>query len=135
SDYGKNYNFRFVTLDLTLLQANVVSDPQTPYSGFNVEVVTIPEVTAVSVRFSVVNNPSFQKIEVNLTDTGSNPNGKRIWAMGNAIVPYRSNVRFKLFYVIGGKRYKDDNGGRYFLAPQPAVSPLLGYGKKPHHTV
>ena len=130
SDYGKNYNFRFATLDITLRQAVVTSDPQTPYSGFGVEVAAIPSVTAVGVRFNVVNNPDFKKVDIPLTDTGNTDDtGKRIWSVFGVAVPYQSIVRFKLFYVIEGVRYKDDDSGRYFIAPQPETSPLLGIAR------
>ena len=38
SDYGRNYWFRFVQNDIRVLSDQVVSDPETPYSGFGVQV-------------------------------------------------------------------------------------------------
>jgi hypothetical protein len=33
--------------------------------------------------------------------------------------PRQAVVRFKLFYRMGRHRFKDDNGGHYYVAPQP----------------
>ncbi len=119
SDYGKNYRFRFVKLDIDLLQAVVTSDPQTPYSGFGVEVATISTVTQVLVRFMALDAPSFPKSTVPLSRTGTTPEGRIIWSAFGIAVPYRATIRFKLYYVIDGFRYKDDNGGKYYIAPLP----------------
>ena len=119
SDYGKNYRFRFVKLDIDVLQAVVTSDPQTPYSGFGVEVATAPSVTQVFVRFIAIDAPSFPKSTVPLTRTGATPEGRSLWSAFGIAVPYRATIRFKIFYVIGGVRYKDDNGGKYYIAPFP----------------
>jgi len=120
SDLGKNYHFRFTSQDIQLRQAVVTSDPQTPYSGFGVEVAAIPEITQVSVRFTIINNPDFPKSNVALNKTGeTTPEGMNIWSAFGIAVPYRATVRFKLYYALDGQQYKDDNGGKYFLAPVP----------------
>lgn len=119
SDLGKNFRFRFASQDIQLLQAVVTSDPQTPYSGFGVEVAAIPAITGVTVRFSAINVPDFPKTELPLSNTGKNPDGKIIWSIFGVAVPYRANIRFKLYYVVNGIPYKDDNAGSYFMAPIP----------------
>ena len=120
SDKGTNFCFRFPSIDVDILEATVVSDPATPTSGFAVSISTIDVVEAVSVRFRIVGDAEFGKPEVQLRKTDQNDQeGRAIWSVGGVSVPHRSTVQFKVFYWIGGIRYKDDNGGRYYLAPQP----------------
>ncbi len=120
SDLGKNFRFRFASEDIQLLQAVVTSDPQTPYSGFGVEVAADPEITGISVRFTAINSPDFPKSQVPLSNTGkTTPDGMAIWSVFGIAVPYKANIRFKLYYVINGITYKDDNAGKYFMAPIP----------------
>lgn len=120
SDLGKNFRFRFASEDIQLLQAVVTSDPQTPYSGFGVEVAAAPAITGVSVRYASINNPDFPKSQNSLSNTGQTTSeGMVIWSIFGVAVPYRANIRFKLYYVINGITYKDDNAGKYFMAPIP----------------
>lgn len=120
SDEDVNYRFSFVSCELAVLNATVVSDPQTPYSGFAVTVAADDKIEAVSVRYRVVADPAFGKDEKPLHKTGRrDKEGRGIWEVAGLTVPYRATVRFKLFYWIGGQRYKDDNSGHYYLAPQP----------------
>jgi len=124
SDFGTNYHFRFTDLDLALYQAVVVSDPQTPYAGFGVEVAADPAITEVSVRFGVLGNDSFAKTEVFLQSSNQKTDsGDIIWSVFGIAVPYQAKVRFKLYYIINGRCYKDDNNGKYYLAPESIVSP------------
>jgi hypothetical protein len=120
NDHGTNYYFGFPSRDIAVLSATVVSDPQTPYSGFAVSAAAAASVEAVSVRYRSVSDPKAEKAEVKLEKTGqSDDQGRPIWSVAGVAVPYRSVVRFKVFYWIGGRRFKDDNSGHYYLAPQP----------------
>ena len=119
SDEGANYRFGFASYDVTVLDATVVSDPQTPYSGFAVTVAADDKIEAVSVRYRVVSDTEFRD-EKPLQKTGQHDDeGHSIWEVAGLTVPYQAMVRFKVFYWIGGQRYKDDNSGHYYLAPQP----------------
>jgi len=53
SDYGRNYWFRFVQNDIRVISDQIVSDPETPYSGFGVQVSAAPALTGVSVHYRV----------------------------------------------------------------------------------
>jgi hypothetical protein len=112
SDYGRNYTFRFVSRDIRVLSATVVSDPQTPYSGFGVEVSAAPEISQVSVHFTVLNNPVPFSGTVALQKTGSD----NIWSASGIGVPYRAVIRFEILYVVDGSTYTDDNHGQGYLA-------------------
>ncbi|MBK8907013.1 MAG: hypothetical protein IPM60_03660 [Rhodospirillales bacterium] len=122
SDEGRNFRFGFVAEQIKLLSTDVVSDPQTPYSGFSVRVAAVSAVERVSVRFRVVGDPQFGKQDLDLGKTGdTEPLGWPIWQLSSVAVPYRAVIHFKLFYWIAGTRYKDDNHNQYYLAPQPAA--------------
>jgi hypothetical protein len=122
TDAGKNFHFRFPYQDISVLAAVVTSDPATPYSGFGVEVSAIPSITKVWVRFLAVNFPDSPKSEADLSDTGQkDSSGNKIFSAYGLAVSYHSIIRFKLYYELNGKTYKNDNSGKYFLAPEPAV--------------
>ena len=69
SDEGRNFRFGFVAEQIKLLSTDVVSDPQTPYSGVSVRVAAVPAIDRVSVRFRVVGDPQFGKQELDLAKT------------------------------------------------------------------
>jgi Family of unknown function (DUF6209) len=120
NDHGTNYYFGFPSRDIAVLSATVDSDPQTLSSGFAVSVAAAVSVEAVSVRYRSISDPKAKKAEVKLEKTGQSDDlGRPIWSVAGVAVPYRSVVRFKVFYWIGGRRFKDDNSGHYYLAPQP----------------
>ena len=120
NDHGNNYFFGFPSRDIAVLSATVVSEPQTSSSSFAVSVAAAASVEAVSVRYRGISDPKAQKAEVKLEKTGkSDDQGRPIWSVAGVAVPYRSVVRFKVFYWIGGRRFKDDNSSHYYLAPQP----------------
>jgi len=120
NDQGLNYQFRFPTRDIQSLDAVVTSDPATQSSEFGIKLSALPSIEAVSIRFRVVNAKDFAKTEVNLKKTGkTDSKGNNIWSLSDVAVPYQAVVRFKIFYWIKDRRYKDDNSSRYFLAPQP----------------
>jgi hypothetical protein len=122
SDEGRNFRFGFVAEQIKLLSADVVSDPQRPYSGFSVRVAAVSAVERVSVRFRVVGDPQFGKQELDLAKTGdTEPPGWPIWEVAGVAVPYQAVIHFKLFYWTAGTRYKDDNNNQYYLAPQSAA--------------
>jgi hypothetical protein len=120
SDYGRNFVFRFTSIDIQGEEANVTSDPATPYSGFNVSVSALPVIAGVSVKFDVVSNPPDQPFggTVPLT-TGTLANGRRQWSAHGIAVPYEARVRFSFLYTVEGRTFVDDNDGTYFWAPKP----------------
>lgn len=121
SAFGGNYHFRFTHDDLQVLRADVSSDPQTPYSDFFVEVSAGPDVMGVTARYRVVNDPAdpHGRQSVPLSRTGEDADGRVLWSAGSVAVPYHAVLAFDLVYVAGGRTFKEDNQGRYFLAPRP----------------
>lgn len=121
SAFGNNYHFRFSHADIEVLAADVTSDPQTPYSGFSVEVSALPAVTSITARYRVVNDRAdpHARHEVPLSRTGEDDDGRALWSVAGVAVPYQAVITFDLVYVVGGRTFKENNQGRYFLAPRP----------------
>lgn len=112
SNYGENYHVRFPAVDIEVQQATVTSDPQTPYSGFGVEVQADPQIDSITCRYRILNDPAQrdQKQSVPLQRNGNT------WSISGVAVPYQSTIAFDLVYTAGGRTFKDDNSGRYFIA-------------------
>jgi uncharacterized protein DUF6209 len=119
SDYGANYCFGFPCRQIAVLSATVTGDPQASSSRFALSVAADIAVEEVAVRFYVVADPACAKHDARLRRTEkSDPLGRAVWSIG-VPVPRQAVVRFKLFYRLGSHRFKDDNSGHYYLAPQP----------------
>jgi hypothetical protein len=120
SDYGANYLFRFTSLDIQGETATVVSDPQTPYGGFQVSMTALPEVEDVAVSFTVTNSPPDSPFAGSVPlEAGQLENGRRAWAVAGVAVPRGANVRFQFTYTVDGRTFTDDNDGTGFYAPKP----------------
>lgn len=120
NDYGRNFNFRFPRQDITVLDADVSDDPQKRLGRFSVSVEAASCIDDISVRFYSLGSTSSIHHEAKLlrSDVGTAPN-RSIWSVAGLVVPYEAVIRFKIFYWVSGIRYKDDNSGHYYLAPQP----------------
>jgi hypothetical protein len=117
SDYGANYCFGFPCRHIAVLGATVASDPQASY--FALSVAADVGVEEMAVRYYLVADPTCAKTHAALRRTEeSDPQGRAVWSIG-VPVPRQAVVRFKLFYRLGSHRFKDDNSGHYYLAPQP----------------
>jgi len=119
SDFGRNFNFSFPGRDIAVLSATVEGDSPRP-SIFSVSVAAVQAVTAVSVRFHFVSDLKAKGHEISLGNSGkSDEQGRLIWSVDGIAIPYGAILRFEVFYWIGAHRFKDDNSGHYYLAPQP----------------
>jgi len=118
SDHDRNYWFRFVQNDIRVLSDEVVSDPETPYSGFGVQVSAAPALTGVSVHYRVLNMPKNpMEATVPLQMTGPSAGGNlNLWSIAKVVVPYRSVISFDILYSTEGRTFIDDNHGRGYLA-------------------
>jgi hypothetical protein len=134
SEYGDNYVFRFLTRDLAILDAVVMSDPQTPYSNFGVRVAAVPAISKITVRFRTLNDPSksSSRSEVELQRTSeTDDHGIAIWSNSTTPVPYHAVIAFDLVYIVDGRSFTNDNQGRYFIATGPPEVPVAGAAAKP----
>lgn len=120
SDYGANYVFRFTAIDIQGEEASVSSDPQTPYSGFDVSLSALATISAVSVQYTVVNNPPDQPFGSTVAlRPGELESGRRMWSAGAIPVPYQARIRFSFLYTVDGRTFVDDNDRTYYWAPKP----------------
>jgi len=117
SDYGTNYWFRFPYLDIEIASAEVIAEGDTD-ARFRLRVRTTADVEAVRVRFSDVSTPvRVRRDEPLRADEATGPL-RREWSFEGAVAP-TALIRFKLYYWLGGRRYKDDNSGQYYIASRP----------------
>lgn len=120
SAYGANYHIRFPMHDIIVREAVVTSDPQTPYSGFGVEASAVAKIDSMAVRYRVVNDPARRDDEITVAmqrgGADADDPSRVLWSVFGVAVPYRASVAFDLLYTVAGRRFKDDNSGRLFLA-------------------
>jgi Family of unknown function (DUF6209) len=123
SDYGANYRFRFVSEDLKFLNSEVESGDAV--DQLKVQLTAAPEIERVIVRYRIVNDLTkpTQEYLVELSPTNQrDSDGGRLWSLAIPL-PRGAVVAYDVLYFVSGRRFKDDNSGRYFvLAPNKALS-------------
>jgi hypothetical protein len=115
SDYGANYRFRFVSEDLKFLKVEVES--RIAVDQLKVQLAAAPEIERVIVRYRIVNDLTkpTQEYLVELSPTTQRDSeGGRLWSLAIAL-PQGAVVAYDLLYFVRGRRFKDDNSGRYFV--------------------
>lgn len=118
SDFGVNFNFRFPEHDLMDLDSNVVVDLAKNAGLFFLHLSTISIVDRVTVRFGKAGVSREHNDELPLHEVAmSTDPGRKAWAIEDVVVPRAAVISFKVFYWIGGVRFKDDNTGHYYLSP------------------
>lgn len=116
SDDGANYRFGFPGAEVESIAANVEHLPDAPGDRFQVSTDTAAKVEAVAVKHVLVADRTCTRHEFRLQRTEYA--GAARWS-GSADVPHGAIVRFKVCYWIDERRLIDDNGGAWYLAPQP----------------
>lgn len=120
NDHGTCFWFRFPSSDIEVVTADVATKARAKTGSFVLEVAAAPTVERVAARFLAVNDSTFAKTQVDLVKTDrSDARGRSIWVTADMPVPAKAILRFKLYYWLDGRRYKDDNSSRYYLAPLP----------------
>jgi len=113
SDNGRNYMFRFTSIDIQGEHASVVGQL------FRVELTAAPFVDSVAVNYAVINNPSQQYRGSIPLNAGDLENGRLPWSAENITVPNGATVQFAFAYSVDGRQFLDDNDGQGFYAPKP----------------
>ena len=127
SNNGANTLFRFQQEDIKLLEAAVVTAEGAPLSYFTCRVETDGHVEAVTARYRVTNGPTPPDCpEAPLQRAGEETEGQVIWELKGAPVPQGSVVAFDLLYYVGGRRFKDNNQGQYYVAGEPETMKAVG---------
>ncbi len=113
SDDGRNFWFRFPYLDLPSVSARVekASDAS---AVFTLEVTARPYVGGVRVRSRDMASRDPVTQEQDLAESGA-AREDRLWRL-QAPAAAGAVIRFKLYYRVAERWYKDDNSSRYYLA-------------------
>jgi len=110
SDFGHNFHFGFAPIQVALLDADVRA------GVFTAEAAASPEVRRLALHWRIVGRERTEPVDVELARTERRTDkGWPIWTIDPVAVPQDAIVRFKLYYWIGGERFKDDNDGVYYL--------------------
>jgi len=111
SDFGANYHFRFVQNDLQLQESRVVNQPASPWAGLQIRIAARLSVEKVLIRYRILNGdqPYYEHVYYL---QHAQPD---IWSTENVQIPYDAVIVFDIIYFVGGKKYKNDNNGKYFL--------------------
>lgn len=117
-DQGRRFRFGFASLQLKILSADVASAAGEGTGLFELKVEAGQDVDRVMIRMAIVNHPDVAKSDHDLAASTDEDN-KKVWELSAGELPNGAIVRYKLYYWIGGVRYKDDNAGEYYLAPLP----------------
>jgi hypothetical protein len=118
TEYGQNYEFRFLHRDFKLLDSAVTGKSDDPLHRFGLQVEADESIERITIRYRVVNgsDPKVEK-EADLQRTEAHTgDGCSIWTIQDILVPYNAVVAFDLRYLIDGRWIKSDNQGNYYLA-------------------
>lgn len=110
SEFEANYHFRFSQLDLRLKEAKVINQPNSPWSRLLIVIEAVSAVEKILIRYRILNSDQpNREIECWAAQTGEH------WDAGNARLPFDAVVAFDIVYYVGGRKFKDDNNGNYYL--------------------
>jgi hypothetical protein len=110
SDFGRNFHFGFAADQVALLQADVRD------GVFTARAAALPAVGRLVVQWRIVGREQDGPTDSDLDRTaGRTEAGWPIWELQPVDVPQNAVVNLKLYYWIGGERYKDDDDGLYYL--------------------
>ncbi|MEJ0040592.1 MAG: DUF6209 family protein [Gammaproteobacteria bacterium] len=112
SRFGKNYWFRFTSLDVSTPDAGVDA------RGFHVTVDAQSDVGSIVVPYQILNRGLVSgALELRAVDTGADSD-RRTWS-GSAPLDPNAVVSFDVAYTVSGRSYTDDNQRRHYTAPDP----------------
>ncbi len=124
SAFGENYHFRFPRRDLEVV-ATAFAPPETTegdgHGGLTVALSAALAVSQVAIEYTPPPGLGGFRLResIGLEVTGGG-NQRRIWSISEYRVPGRDGVDFSIHYEVGGRRFRDDNGGKGY-----AVRPSL----------
>jgi len=121
SDFGKNFWMRFPLNDVKTIQA-IVHPPRQPVPGhdmFEVEVTSLACIESMVVRWRIGNQSREERRQSPLVSSAQGSSLKR-WSLtgGGVTVPRNATVVFDLVYYVGGRKFTDDNQGRWYIADE-----------------
>jgi hypothetical protein len=119
SDNDDRFWFPFVADQIKVVSADVITAAQGKGGEFTLTVSATPEVERITVRVRPVGGEAVSP-DPELEKTGKTDGSWLHWSV-RVPVPVKAIVQFKVYYSLDGIMYKDDNSGRYYLAPPPPV--------------
>lgn len=119
-DHGARFRFGFCANDIAVRASYVADEGATSFAQFGLRVAAHANVTAVRVRWRIIGDQEASAQEADLSrGDEQESSGWNIWQVDDLKVPSGAKLIFKLYYWIGGVRFKDDNSGQHYLAPPP----------------
>lgn len=139
TDYGKNHWLRFGLADIRFERAQVASSTAplkasgvavhltnassanassaNARDSFQLRLSTKPNIDAVTVRWRITNAPEHPRVETPLTSDALGGSDKT-WSTpdGGIPIPKGGVVAFDIVYHVGGRKFTDDNQGRWYIA-------------------
>jgi hypothetical protein len=116
SDFGQNYQFRFVVEDLAIDSVAVTRDPKREAAQFEIRVTAEPDISELAATYRVMNHggsTAMHRLQLAVLEQRT-PAGKRQW-QGSVPVPRDAVVRFTLSYRLDGEIHTDTNSGYGYL--------------------
>jgi hypothetical protein len=115
SDYGRNFHFRLIDLDVQVTKSTVVNKKKQGTAVFTLDAVTAPDVEKVLLRYRVTNGPDPLTENPVVLTPGPKKKGRLSWS-SDIPVPFDAVLIYDLIYVVGGNKFKIENNGNYFIA-------------------
>jgi hypothetical protein len=118
SDFGANFHFRFIDRDIRLNQIGMTPSDNPGEALFRIELEAKEVVSAIYVRYRIVNNPNvlYTEIRADLSPiSATDANGYRLWKNGETKVARGVVIAYDIIYFVRKVRFKLDNDGNYYI--------------------
>jgi hypothetical protein len=104
-------------LDIKQAKVQRAAEPLGSLDALVLEVASQPSVERINLRWRQANLPGFHRQESDLV-CGSNQGSQKVWSSPpeGIPVPKKATVVFDLVYYVGGRKFTDDNQGRWYIA-------------------
>lgn len=117
SDHGRNFWLRFALHDLHIESAAVrPATPNAPQDDFKLLITSIPAVESLDVRWRIPSVHDQPRQQHALVEIGRDTAGKQWRLIPEIHVAHEAVVVFDLVYCLNGRKYTDDNQGRWYVA-------------------
>jgi hypothetical protein len=116
SNYSQNYNFRFPSKDISVLQAIVTTSWPTPYSRLDIKIETSLQVETAKALCKITtpnNDITYQDYDFSFYEVKDN---RKIYTL-QTYIAYNATVSFDIAYWVSGREYIDNNEGSHYVTP------------------
>lgn len=123
SEHGNNFWFRFPYQDIPVITGTVTPNPD-GMADLRIAIETDEVVHGVVIRYYDMSTRVRVKREEALSQTGRTAGGHLQWQYSEQVAA-DAIIRFKLYYWVSNRRYKDDNSSEYYIAERPEMRQLV----------